>query len=115
MRRSFTLETWKDGDWFVGRLLEVPGVFSQGATEGELREKRVRRDGDARAYSSTYGIDAPTGGVGSLKRQRLIREWKQPVASSCATVGDTTFTATPRTDSKPRCRATEKYPIRFAN
>ena len=38
MRRSFTLETWKDGDWFVGRLLEVPGVFSQGATEDELRE-----------------------------------------------------------------------------
>ncbi len=37
MRRSFTLETWKDGDWFVGRLLEVPGVFSQGATEDELR------------------------------------------------------------------------------
>ena len=33
MRRSFTLETWK-----VGRLLEVPGVFSQGTTEDELRE-----------------------------------------------------------------------------
>ena len=38
MRRSFTLETWKDGDWFVGRLLEVPGVFSQGATLTELQE-----------------------------------------------------------------------------
>ncbi len=38
MRRSFTLETWKDGDWFVGRLLEIPGVFSQGATQAELHE-----------------------------------------------------------------------------
>ena len=38
MRRSFTLETWKDGDWFVGRLIEVPGVFSQGETMEELQE-----------------------------------------------------------------------------
>ncbi len=38
MRRSFTLEFWKDDDWFVGRLLEVPDVFSQGATWEELRE-----------------------------------------------------------------------------
>jgi len=26
------MEYWKDGKWYVGRLLEVPGVFSQGAT-----------------------------------------------------------------------------------
>ena len=38
MRRQFTLEHWKDGKWFVGRLLEVPGVFSQGETLDELRE-----------------------------------------------------------------------------
>ncbi len=38
MRRQFTLEYWRDGDWYVGRLLEVPGVFSQGATLDELRE-----------------------------------------------------------------------------
>jgi hypothetical protein len=38
MRREFTLEYWRDGPWFVGRLLEVPGVFSQGATLDELRE-----------------------------------------------------------------------------
>ena len=38
MRRQFTLEYWTDGDWIVGRLLEVPGVFSQGATLEELRE-----------------------------------------------------------------------------
>lgn len=38
MRHEFTLEYWKDGEWFVGRLLEVPGVFSQGATLEELHE-----------------------------------------------------------------------------
>jgi predicted RNase H-like HicB family nuclease len=38
MRRQFTLEYWQDDDWYVGRLLEVPGVFSQGKTLDELRE-----------------------------------------------------------------------------
>ena len=38
MRGNFTLEFWRDGDFFVGRLLEVPGVFSQGETLHELRE-----------------------------------------------------------------------------
>lgn len=38
MRGQFTLEYWRDGDWFVGRLLEVPGVFSQGETIEELHE-----------------------------------------------------------------------------
>lgn len=38
MRSRFTLEYWPDGAFFVGRLLEVPGVFSQGETLDELRE-----------------------------------------------------------------------------
>ena len=37
MRSQFTLEYWKDGRWYVGRLLEVPGVFSQGKTMKELQ------------------------------------------------------------------------------
>ncbi|AWM41570.1 hypothetical protein GobsT_73690 [Gemmata obscuriglobus] len=37
MRREFTLEYWKDGEWLVGRLVEVPGVLSQGETLDELR------------------------------------------------------------------------------
>ncbi|MBF8248744.1 MAG: type II toxin-antitoxin system HicB family antitoxin [Bacteroidetes bacterium] len=41
MKHSFTLEYWKDGKWYVGKLREVPGVFSQGKTLGEL-EKNVR-------------------------------------------------------------------------
>lgn len=36
MALRFQLEYWKDGEWLVGRLPEVPGVFSQGATLDEL-------------------------------------------------------------------------------
>jgi len=38
MRRFFTLEYWRDEEWFVGRLKEVPGVFSQGESLEELKE-----------------------------------------------------------------------------
>lgn len=38
MRGQFTLEFWRDGEFYVGRLLEVPGVFSQGESLEELRE-----------------------------------------------------------------------------
>ena len=32
------LEYWNDGPWFVGRLPQVPGVFSQGSTLAELED-----------------------------------------------------------------------------
>lgn len=38
MLRQFTLEYWIDDGWYVGRLREVPGVFSQGETMDELEE-----------------------------------------------------------------------------
>ena len=38
MLRHFTLEYWIDDNWYVGRLREVPGVFSQGETIEELQE-----------------------------------------------------------------------------
>jgi predicted RNase H-like HicB family nuclease len=38
MLRHFTLEYWVDEGWYVGRLKEVPGVFSQGKTLEELEE-----------------------------------------------------------------------------
>jgi predicted RNase H-like HicB family nuclease len=38
MQRNFTLEYWLDDGWYVGRLKEVPGVFSQGETLAELEE-----------------------------------------------------------------------------
>ena len=41
MRVKLTLEYWVDDNWYVGRLKEVPGVFSQGETLKEL-EKNIR-------------------------------------------------------------------------
>lgn len=41
MNTKFTLEYWQDEGWYVGRLREVPGVFSQGETLKEL-EKNIR-------------------------------------------------------------------------
>ncbi|MBF0481563.1 MAG: type II toxin-antitoxin system HicB family antitoxin [Desulfovibrionaceae bacterium] len=35
---NYTLEYWLDDAWYVGRLREVPGVFSQGETLAELEE-----------------------------------------------------------------------------
>lgn len=41
MVRQFTLEYWMDDGSFVGRLEEVPGVFSQGESLSEL-EQNIR-------------------------------------------------------------------------
>jgi predicted RNase H-like HicB family nuclease len=38
MQRSFTLEYWIDEGWYIGRIKEVPGVFSQGESLDELEE-----------------------------------------------------------------------------
>jgi len=41
MKRFFTLEYWRDDDWFIGELREIPGVFSQGKTIEELKENII--------------------------------------------------------------------------
>ena len=38
MVRHFTLEYWIDDGWYVGKLREIPGVFSQGETLEELED-----------------------------------------------------------------------------
>jgi predicted RNase H-like HicB family nuclease len=38
MARRFTLEYWIEDNWYVGKLKEVPGVFSQGDSLEELEE-----------------------------------------------------------------------------
>ncbi|MFQ5454910.1 MAG: type II toxin-antitoxin system HicB family antitoxin [Nitrospirota bacterium] len=38
MSKHFTIEYWQDEGWYVGRLKEVPGVFSQGESLRELEE-----------------------------------------------------------------------------
>lgn len=36
MQQRFTLEYWIDDGWYIGKLQEVPGVFSQGESLDEL-------------------------------------------------------------------------------
>ena len=38
IKRFFTVEYWQDDNWFVGKIREVPGIFSQGETLDELKE-----------------------------------------------------------------------------
>ncbi|MFH0926731.1 MAG: type II toxin-antitoxin system HicB family antitoxin [bacterium] len=38
MLLKFTLEYWRDDNWYIGRLKEIPGVFSQGETLQELED-----------------------------------------------------------------------------
>ncbi len=38
MPRTLTLEYWIDDGWYIGRLKEVPSVFSQGETLEDLEE-----------------------------------------------------------------------------
>jgi predicted RNase H-like HicB family nuclease len=62
MRHQFTLEYWRDGDWYVGRLIEVPGVFSQGATLDELDENIQD------AYELMVSQDRPQAPESALRR-----------------------------------------------
>ncbi len=38
MMRTFTLDYWIDDGWYVGKLREVPGIFSQGETLEALKQ-----------------------------------------------------------------------------
>jgi predicted RNase H-like HicB family nuclease len=58
MKRFFTLEYWLDDAWYVGRLREVPGVFSQGETLSELQENI------ADAYRLMLEDESGTAGAG---------------------------------------------------
>jgi predicted RNase H-like HicB family nuclease len=36
--KTFTLDYWRDAEWFVGRLREVPSVLSQGKSLEHLKK-----------------------------------------------------------------------------
>ena len=38
MIKNFTLDYWIDDGWYIGKLREIPGIFSQGETFEELIE-----------------------------------------------------------------------------
>ena len=60
---KFTLEYWQNDEWYVGRLAEVPGVFSQGESLEELKENI------ADAYSLM--IESEPSAVFPQKRNRI--------------------------------------------
>ena len=57
----FTLDYWKDGRWYVGRLREVPSVISQGRTLRELKANI------ADAYKLITKEQRPSVGVGEYQ------------------------------------------------
>jgi predicted RNase H-like HicB family nuclease len=57
MARHFTLEYWLDDNWYVGKLKEVLGMFSQGQTLEELEENirdayKLIMEDEAEEYSN---------------------------------------------------------------
>lgn len=36
MRKTLSYAYWRDGDWYVGQVRELPSVISQGRTLAEL-------------------------------------------------------------------------------
>jgi len=61
---KFTLEYWEENGWFVGRLAEVPGVFSQGETVEELKEN----------IKDAYRMMVETEPTGIIPKQRKVME-----------------------------------------
>ena len=65
MEHAFTLEYWIDDGWYVGRLSEIPGVFSQGETLVELEENIADAYQMMAAESNEYRPSA------EIKRKKL--------------------------------------------
>jgi predicted RNase H-like HicB family nuclease len=63
---NFTLEYWLDDGWYVGRLKEAPGVFSQGETVAELEENI--RD----AYRCMIDVERPPENRDVLVREIMV-------------------------------------------
>jgi len=57
MLRNFTLEYWTDEGWYIGKLIEVPGVYSEGRTLEEL-ERNIQ---DVYAVMMKEGDLQPAG------------------------------------------------------
>ncbi|MBF0520335.1 MAG: type II toxin-antitoxin system HicB family antitoxin [Nitrospirae bacterium] len=66
MLANFTLQYWLDEGWYVGKLKEVPGVFSQGKTIEELEENI--RD----AYKCLIDVEQPPKNKNVLVREIMV-------------------------------------------
>jgi predicted RNase H-like HicB family nuclease len=66
MKHAFTLEYWQDDGWYVGRLREVPGIFSQGE---DLKELEANIED---AYRVTLESDTDSSRPSALTKQILL-------------------------------------------
>jgi len=64
--RRFTLEYWVDDRWYVGRLKELPEVFSQAATLEELE------DNVADAYAAVTSDSFDPVPPGEIHHKELV-------------------------------------------
>jgi predicted RNase H-like HicB family nuclease len=112
--KSVYFEFWQDGEFFVGRLLEVPGVFSQGETFEELRENiqdaydlmvtQRRSPAPDSAQQQLLELDVCSG-------KPSYGNWNRQGANLLAMASDTMCTAIQPTGSKLPSRVTGKSPI----
>ncbi|MBV5345764.1 MAG: type II toxin-antitoxin system HicB family antitoxin [Rhodoferax sp.] len=68
MQQQFTLEYWIDVEWYVGKLQEVPGVFSQGETLDELEDNI--RDAYALVMEEQLSNSRPESKTKEIQRER---------------------------------------------
>ena len=66
MLKNFTLEYWIDDSWYVGKLKEIPGIFSQGETLEEL-EANIKE-----AYHLMITIEDPAIFPGTKTKEILL-------------------------------------------
>jgi predicted RNase H-like HicB family nuclease len=66
MLKNFTLEYWIDDSWYVGKLKEIPGIFSQGETLEEL-EANIKE-----AYHLMITIEGPAIFPGTKTKEILL-------------------------------------------
>ena len=64
--KALTLDYWQDEEWYVGRLREVPSVFSQGETLEELEENIQE------AYALMRGDDDPPPALDVHTKEILV-------------------------------------------
>jgi predicted RNase H-like HicB family nuclease len=61
METHFTLEYWIEENWYVGRIKEVPGVFSQAESLAELEINIV--DAYKMVHQEKTSFDIPQSSI----------------------------------------------------
>ena len=74
MKKFFTLEYWTDDGWYVGRLKDVPGVFSQGESL-EVLEEHIKDDYRMMGEEDQAGGEVSLTPALSHQGKEKLEEW----------------------------------------